>query len=108
MPLHHTDHRAIGSALRPTPRLAPLRFFCLVEAATLLVLVLVAVPLKYLAGYPLAVSLMGPIHGFAFIAFGWVVVQAAVGGDISWRQGSKLMLAASLPLGGIYSWWALR
>jgi integral membrane protein len=42
-----------------------LRLASWAEGATLLLLLLVAVPLKRLAGWPEAVSLMGPLHGAA-------------------------------------------
>lgn len=95
-------------ALRYTQRLATLRILCLVEAASLLTLLLVAVPLKYIAGYTLAVSLVGPFHGLAFLALGWMALQLVGVGDISWRVALKLMLAACMPFGGLYSWWRLR
>lgn len=39
------------------------------EGVSFLVLLLVAVPLKYMAGFPLAVTIVGPVHGILFIAF---------------------------------------
>ncbi|WP_215844224.1 DUF3817 domain-containing protein [Acidithiobacillus montserratensis] len=92
----------------PVPRLTVLRIFCLVEATVLLTLLLIAVPLKYFAGYPIAVEVLGPIDGFVFLAFGWTVVQALTAGDVSVWMGAKLILAACLPFGGYYSWWSLR
>ena len=40
-----------------------------VVGVVLLILVLVAVPLKYVAGDPGLVATVGPIHGFLFIAY---------------------------------------
>lgn len=56
----------------------------------------------------MAVSVMGPIHGFAFLALGWTVVRTAASGGISKQAAGKLMLAACLPFGGLYSRWVLR
>ena len=100
------SHRAARA--NPRPRVRLLRLLCLIEAATLLLLLGVAVPLKHLAGQAAAVSFMGPIHGFVFLVFVWCVVSAAGNGTIGWRTGGKLMAAACLPFGGIYSWWSLR
>ncbi len=108
MNLHRTDGRAISAAHQDNSRLARLRILCLIEASTLLALLLVAVPLKHLAGYPLAVAVMGPLHGFVFLTFGWFVIRAVGERVISGMTGGKLMLAACLPFGGIYSWRALR
>lgn len=85
-----------------------LRLFSLVEAMTLLLLLFVAVPFKHVFGNPIGVSLMGPIHGFVFLAFGWSVAQSVGLGNVTWRKGLVLVLAASLPFGGFYSWWSLR
>jgi len=85
-------------------RLSRLRLCCLLEATTLLILLLVAVPMKHLAGLPWAVSLMGPLHGLVFLGFCWKVANAAALGDIDTRTGFKLVLFACLPGGGFYSW----
>jgi integral membrane protein len=45
-----------------------LRLACCVEASTLLILILVAVPLKHAFGYAIATRIMGPVHGAAFVA----------------------------------------
>lgn len=108
MTAHNPDGGASGASRTPPRHREKLRLLCLAEATTLLVLLLVAVPLKYLAGDPQAVAVMGPIHGFAFLAFGWMLVQALAAGDIARHEAAKLLLAAFLPLGGLYSWWALR
>lgn len=84
-----------------------LRALCLAEALTLLVLLLVAVPLKHLGGHAGAVSLMGPVHGLAFVAFCWALVQAVAQGSVGARQGWRLLWAAFLPFGGLFSWAAL-
>ncbi|WP_284411798.1 DUF3817 domain-containing protein [Acidovorax sp. SUPP2539] len=92
----------------PAHGVAALRTWCVLEATTLLALLLVAVPLKHLGGFPMAVSVMGPIHGFAFLALGWAAVRAVASGGLSKQAAGKLMLAACLPFGGLYSRWVLR
>ncbi|QXJ21740.1 DUF3817 domain-containing protein [Actinomadura graeca] len=39
------------------------------EAVSFLVLLLIAMPLKYMADAPVAVQIMGPLHGVLFIAY---------------------------------------
>lgn len=46
---------------------AHLRSVALLEGASYVVLLFVAMPLKYLAGQPLAVRITGSIHGFLFV-----------------------------------------
>lgn len=80
-----------------------LQFSSILEATTLAVLVCIAVPLKHLAGYPLAVSVMGPIHGMAFISYIWVVIVTASAG--LWRPAEiwRLVLSALVPFAGFAS-----
>jgi integral membrane protein len=81
---------------------APLRNLRLVsflEGATLVVLVCVAVPLKHLAGYPLATSVVGPIHGFAFLLYAWMLVQAVAGGGWTRDETLRCGIAAFIPFG---------
>ena len=76
-----------------------LRWLSLFEGTTLLALLLVAVPLKHLAHLPLAVSIVGPIHGLVFCAYIWAVVEAVAGEGWDRRDALRLILAAFVPLG---------
>ncbi|AIO39988.1 hypothetical protein WI41_25855 [Burkholderia latens] len=87
-----------------------LQYLSLVEATTLIVLMCVAVPLKHLAGYPVAVSIVGPVHGIAFVLYVWAVVGTASSG--LWNRGevARLVLSAVVPFVGLASaaWIARR
>jgi integral membrane protein len=76
-----------------------LRLASWAEGATLLLLLLVAVPLKRLAGWPEAVSLMGPLHGAAFLLYSLMVFHQAVQGRLTGRETLMLFGAALVPLG---------
>lgn len=69
------------------------------EGLSFLVLLFVAMPLKYLAGMPLAVRITGSIHGLLFIAFVRAVLQART--RLSWppRKVGEALLASLLPFG---------
>ena len=49
-----------------------LRVLGMCEGTSTLVLFGIAMPLKYWAGYPLAVTIVGSLHGFLFI---WLVLM---------------------------------
>ena len=49
--------------------LRQLRLVAFLEGTSFLVLLFVAMPLKYLAGLPLAVRLVGSMHGLLFLVF---------------------------------------
>ena len=52
-----------------------LRRVAFVEGVSTLVLFGIAMPLKYLAGLPLAVRIVGSIHGFLFVALVVIIVE---------------------------------
>lgn len=79
-----------------------LRFFRVVavaEAASFLVLLLVAMPLKYMADMPLAVKYTGWAHGLLFVLY--LILCSAVARKYSWSFGRFFIaaLASVVPLG---------
>lgn len=70
------------------------------EALTLLALFCVAMPLKYWAEVPSAVSIMGPIHGLAFMIFLWFVIRSWAEGLINRLGALRLLIGAFIPFGG--------
>lgn len=82
-----------------TDPIARLRLVGMLEGTTLLLLVLVGVPLKHLAGRPELVSVMGPVHGLAFITYVVVAIEAVSGGGWRPREIARLLLACVVPFG---------
>ena len=70
-----------------------------VEGLSLLILLGVAMPLKYLAGLPLATSVAGLLHGLAFLAYAVVAIDAFATRHWPARTLALGMLAAVLPFG---------
>ena len=54
-------------------------------------------PLKYLGGLPVAVSVVGSIHGALFVWLGMLVVGGVTSRDRSKSWGVRIMVAALLP-----------
>lgn len=77
-----------------------LRLVSFIEASTLLILLLIAVPLKHGFGNPLPTRIMGPVHGAAFIAYMWSTISAVSGGGWHRREIARLLVAAFVPFGG--------
>jgi integral membrane protein len=75
-----------------------LRVVSIAEATSFLVLLLIAMPLKYAGDMPQAVSLVGPIHGVLFLAL--VALVLAGRGELGWdgRRTVLALIAAVLPL----------
>jgi integral membrane protein len=86
----------MASLHTPLGRLRVIGFW---EGVSFLVLLGIAMPLKYLAGWPDAVRVVGLVHGILFILYVGATFQAAI--EYSWPfRRTLLILAASiLPAG---------
>ena len=76
-----------------------LRAIALIEGVSFLLLLGVAMPLKYFAGMPRAVTVAGWLHGLLFIAFCIALAQARQDANWSARQSGTVLIAALLPFG---------
>lgn len=75
------------------------RMVGIAEGISFLVLLLIAMPLKYLMNFPEAVKIMGWIHGALFVAFIYFAfeVMSALNKNLVWFL--KAFIAAFVPLG---------
>lgn len=82
--------------------LSRLRVIGDVEGVSYLVLLFIAMPLKYLAGMPQAVRVVGSIHGFLFVAF--VVALLDVWRRVGWPPGKVFpaFLSSLVPFGTFF------
>jgi integral membrane protein len=80
----------------PIGRLRVIGFW---EGISFLVLLGVAMPLKYFAGWPLAVRVVGMAHGVLFMLYILAVIQAAIEYDWPWRRTALVLAAGFLPGG---------
>jgi integral membrane protein len=76
-----------------------LRAVGMVEAVSFLLLLSVAMPLKYLAGLPLAVKIAGWLHGLLFLAFCMVLLETQQAQRWPMRWTAVVLVAALLPFG---------
>src|SRR5437773_11095008 len=83
----------------PSKPLSRLRFLGLLEGCTLLVLVVIAVPLRHLAGFPIATRIMGPIHGLVFILYLVALIDCISGGAWTPREMARGAIACLIPFG---------
>ena len=76
-----------------------LRRFSTVEGISTLVLFLVAMPLKYKFGYPMAVTYVGWVHGVLFAGLWLMFLLAVVMRKLPVRLALRGMIAAIVPFG---------
>ncbi|TKA89991.1 DUF3817 domain-containing protein [Guyparkeria sp. SB14A] len=85
------------------PALRHLGVMTLLEGSSLIALVAIAMPLKYMADLPEAVSVVGPVHGVLFL---WTMAVLAI---TLYRRllpiphGAVVAIAAFIPFGGLFS-----
>ncbi|RDB08015.1 DUF3817 domain-containing protein [Runella aurantiaca] len=80
-----------------------LRIIGFLEGISFLVLLFIAMPLKYMAGQPMAVKITGMAHGVLFVLYILYVVMAAV--EYSWpiKKSVLAFFASLVPFG---TFWA--
>lgn len=79
------------------------RLLALAEGVSLLVLFLVAMPLKYLMGKPLAVEIVGMIHGLLFIGYSLFLFYLGMRNSWSYRVMGISFISAFIPAGTFYA-----
>ena len=80
-----------------------LRLLGILEGLSLLVLIFIAMPVKYMLGNPALVKSIGPVHGVLFIFF--VINAITVGVEYKWKFTEvtwKVVLASFIPFGTFY------
>ncbi len=76
-----------------------LRHLAIVEGVSTLILFGIAMPLKYFAGMPLAVRIVGSIHGALFVALVVMLLLAIRKVPISLKLAAAGIAAAVIPGG---------
>ena len=74
-----------------------------IEGWSYLLLLFIAMPLKYGAGVDVAVRVMGSLHGLLFVALFALVLKAYVVKRLNFLSSAMLMLASLLPFATFYS-----
>ncbi|MFH7013550.1 DUF3817 domain-containing protein [Flavobacterium sp. FlaQc-52] len=80
-----------------------LRILGFLEGVSLLILVFIAVPLKYFFDNPAGTKAIGPIHGALFLLF--IFNTLSVGVEQNWKFKTttwKVLLACIVPFGTFY------
>ncbi len=79
-----------------------LRMTGFLDGLSLLILLCIAIPLKYIWGIDTAVSIMGSIHGGIFIVYALAILYTAIRVNWSMLWSAAALLAAFVPLGNFF------
>ena len=83
----------------------PLGWFrkvAMAEGVSFLILLFIAMPLKYFADKPMAVTIVGYLHGALFVALAGLAFAVKDQYNKTWFWGFKVFLASIIPFGTFY------
>lgn len=86
-----------------TNTIGRLRLVAFIEGVSYLILLFVAMPLKYLYEQPQAVRSVGTIHGVLFVAYVLLVFLTKIEHRWDWAKTRLLLLISLIPFGNFYA-----
>ena len=82
-----------------TNPIARLRTIAMIEGISFLVLLFIAMPLKYIWGQPQAVRIIGMAHGVLFVIFCAALLHTTIAAKWPLGRPALLFLASIIPFG---------
>lgn len=83
--------------------LGRLRIVAFLEGVSYLILLGIAMPLKYFAGLPQAVRMVGAAHGVLFVLFVILLIQVATEKSWSFKKSVLSFVSSLVPFGTFYA-----
>ncbi|MCB0508796.1 MAG: DUF3817 domain-containing protein [Chitinophagales bacterium] len=72
------------------------------EGYSYLILLCIAMPLKYVYGYPIAVKIAGSLHGILFIAFVYYIFKMYQDKQLDIKSAAIALLLSIIPFGTFF------
>ncbi len=101
LPLESTNHK-MTTKFSWTSELGQFRIISLLEGISYVLLLGVAMPMKYWAGDPTLVRILGRIHGGLFVLFAIALLRVATEDGWPWRKSLTAFMASLTPLGAFW------
>lgn len=86
----------------PAPAIKRLKIIALLEGISFLVLLFIAMPLKYFADMPWMTKQVGMAHGLLFVLYVILVIEVKMVMDWSFRKTAIALGASLVPFGTFY------
>jgi integral membrane protein len=83
-------------------KIGRLRIISMIEGLSLVILVFIGVPLKYMFALPAMVKIVGPIHGGLFLLFILMAILAAIEYGWKFKTTAIVLLSSLVPFGCFY------
>jgi len=99
--VHNTKNMSNTTIELPKPQ-REMRTVGFWEGVSFLILLFIAMPLKYYADMPLAVRIVGMIHGLLFVGFVYTIVNAITSSGLPLKKGIIAFIASLIPFGTFF------
>ncbi|MEY3002548.1 MAG: hypothetical protein RLZZ428_923 [Pseudomonadota bacterium] len=74
-----------------------------IEGISFILLVFIAMPIKYALGYPLAVKIVGMTHGLLVFAFIYQILEAKKEAGFTLQETAIYSILSLIPFGSFYT-----
>lgn len=74
-----------------------------IEGYSFIILLFIAMPLKYSFGFPVATKIAGMVHGLLFMAFVYQLVESMKEVPFSKKEGLQYFILSLIPFGSFYT-----
>jgi len=74
-----------------------------IEGISFLILLFIAMPMKYMFDIPMATKVVGMAHGILVLAFIYQIFEAKKEANLTWGEVGKYTLLSLIPFGSFYT-----
>ncbi len=74
-----------------------------IEGVSFIILIFIAMPLKYSFGYPMATKVVGMLHGLLVFAFIYQIIEAKKEAGFTLKETALYSLLSLIPFGSFYT-----
>ena len=74
-----------------------------IEGISFIILLFIAMPLKYSFGYPMATKIVGMLHGLLVFVFIYQVLEAKKEAGLTWKEVALYSALSLIPFGSFYT-----
>ena len=74
-----------------------------IEGISFIILIFIAMPMKYSFGYPIATKVVGMMHGLLVFAFIYQIIEAKKEADFNLKETALYSILSLIPFGSFYT-----
>lgn len=74
-----------------------------IEGISFIILLFIAMPLKYSFGYPIATKIVGMLHGLLVFAFIYQIIEAKKEAGFTGKETALYSILSLIPFGSFYT-----